>query len=373
MWRIRLISAAVMLLAASAFADADHCAVCGVALSGAYYTRDDAVTGQKKLLCKDCVKLGTVCFICGMPVVTNYTELPDKRLLCARDAQTAIINDEDARAVCRETKDSMDRLFSRFLDFPDTNVTVKIVDRVHLQEMFKFPGQDYVCPNVWGYMESKTNAGHLEHSINLLSGLPRASFKATCAHEYGHAWLNQNLSARRKKSLGKDANEGFCELVSYMLMDTENEEAQKKVILSNAYTRGQIQLFIEAEQTFGLNDIADWMRYGVDDLLSADNPERVRSVFVPKGPAGYPAAPAVASQPQEPVPEVLTLKGVFMSPNHPEAVINNRSFELNETASVRVGTTNVTIRCLAIGPDFARVKLLDSGEEKELRLKQPNP
>ncbi len=349
-------------------ADATHCDVCGVTLSGSYYTHEDAVTGEKRFLCKDCVLLKTTCFICGMPVKTNYTTLKDGRLICARDAQTAVIEDDDAKKACREAKENMDRVFSRFMEFPETNVTIRIVDREHLKEMFKAPGQDSVCPNVWGYIESRTNQQGLTHAISLLNGLPRASFEATCAHEYTHAWLNQNLSARRKKTLGKDANEGFCELIAYLLMDSENEEAQKRVILANTYTRGQIKLFIEAEQTYGINEIADWMKHGADDVLSADNLQRVRVMETPHADASFVISPSPKT-PVEAAPETLMLKAVFMSPNHPEAVINNRSFEINETGRVRLGTNSVAIRCLSIGQDSVRIKLLDSGEERELRLK----
>src|SRR3989454_7848018 len=40
------------------------------------------------------------------------------------------------------------------------------------------------------------------------SGLPVAAFKATCAHEYAHSWLNENLSDERRESLSPDAVEG---------------------------------------------------------------------------------------------------------------------------------------------------------------------
>ena len=250
---------AFFLLAGRLLADSDRCAVCGNPLAGRVFTVQDSVTEEKKQICPDCAALTTVCFICGLPVKTNYTSLPDGRVICARDARTAVLDEQDAQRVCREAKNSLDRLFSRFLEFPETNVTVTIVDRVHLQELFKFAGRDYVCPNVWGYTETKTNRRHIEHHISLLSALPLASFKATCAHEYAHTWLNENLSEARKQSLSRDANEGFCELVSYRLMEAQNEAAQKKLILSNAYTRGQIHLFLEAERLYGFNDIVDWM------------------------------------------------------------------------------------------------------------------
>jgi hypothetical protein len=346
--------------------------VCGNPLAGRVFTVQDSVTEEKKQICQDCANLTTVCFICGLPVKTNYTSLPDGRIICARDVRTAVLDEEDAKRICGEARDSLDRLFSRFLAFPETNVTVTIVDRVHLQDLFKFAGRDYVCPNVWGYTETKTNRGHIEHHISLLSALPLASFKATCAHEYTHTWLNENLPEQRKKSLGRDADEGFCELVSYRLMEAQNEAAQKKQILSNAYTRGQIHLFLEAERLYGFNDIVDWMKYGTDDRLIADDLRRVRNVDLPRAaprpttnsPAYHPAPAAV--------PEALMLQGVLWASGaqaQPKAIINNRTLGVNEEGKVRVGKTNLTIRCLAIRQDSVQIRIVGSGEERELRLK----
>jgi hypothetical protein len=360
------------LLAGPLRAEADRCAVCGGPLGARVFMMQDSVTGEKKQVCQDCATLGTVCFVCGLPVKTNYTELTDGRILCARDVRTAVLDEEDGKRICRETKESLDRLFSRFLDFPETNVTVVIVDRVHLQELFKFAGHDYVCPNVWGYMETKTNRHHLEHHISLLSGLPLASFRATCAHEYTHAWLNENLSASRMKSLSRDADEGFCELVSYRLMEAQNEEAQKKQILSNAYTRGQIHLFLEAERLYGFNDIVDWMKFGADDRLVGDDLRRIRNIELPRAAARPATNSPVYNPAPAPVPEALVLQGVFWSAGtreQPVAIINNRTLGVNEEGQVRVGKTNATIRCLAIRQDSVRILIVGSGEERELRLK----
>jgi len=370
-WRAlpALVPLAWVLLAGQLLADSEHCAICGARFIGRVFTVTDQVTGEKAQICPDCAALSTVCFLCGLPARTNYTELPDGRILCARDARTAVLNEDDGQRICREAKDSLDRLFSRFLDFPETNVTVAMVDRVHLQALFKFAGHDYACPNVWGYMETRTNRHHLEHAIRLLSGLPLAGFTATCAHEYTHAWLNENLSAQRMKSLSRDANEGFCELISYRLMEAQNEEAQKRLILSNAYTRGQIHLFLEAEKLYGFNDVVDWMKFGVDDRLIGDDLRRIRNVEFPRA-AARPAtnSPAYSSAVSS-VPDTLVLRGIYWAQARPLAFINNRTLGVNEEGKVRVGQTNVTIRCLAIRQDAARVRIVGTGEERELQLK----
>ena len=306
-YKLRALSALILLagvlFAGRALADSGRCAICGALFGARVYTMPDAVTEEKAQVCEDCVRLSTVCFICGLPVKTHRTELPDGRIICARDARTAVLGEDEAKRICQQAKDSLDRLFSRFMDIPDTNVAVTIVDRVHLQELFKFAGRDYVCPNVWGYVETKTNRHGPEHQISLLCALPLASFKATVAHEYAHVWLNENLSEKRKQSLSRDANEGFCELISYRLMDSQNEEAQKKLIKSNAYTRGQIHLYLEAEQVYGFNDILDWVKYGVDDRLVAGELRRVRDVDSPPRaqagdrPSFFPFSPVACARP----------------------------------------------------------------------------
>jgi hypothetical protein len=46
---------------------------------------------------------------------------------------------------------------------------------------------------------------------------------------------------------------------------------------------------------------------------------------------------------------------------------------VKEQGKVRVGRTNVTIRCLAIHRDAVRIQIVGSGEERELRLKAASP
>ena len=49
-------------------------------------------------------------------------------------------------------------------------------------------------------------------------------------------------------------------------------------------------------------------------------------------------------------------------------LVNNESFTVGESAKVRVGTSNVLVRCLAIGERSVRIQIVDSGKELELHL-----
>ena len=352
-------------------ADPDVCAVCGEPIIDAYYSMEDQVTLDKRHVCKRCEQSYPECFICGLPANTNlsnFVELPDKRSLCARDAKTAIIGEEEGLRVCRDVRDSLDRLFSRFTSFPETNVTIRVVDRVHLHELFKVAGNDYHCPNVWGITQTRTNHSRIEHEISLLSGLPASWFQATCAHECGHTWIAEHLPPRRKEVLNRNAEEGFCELLAFLFVDSVNDEAQKRLILRNAYTRGQIDLFVAAQRSYGFNEILDWMQFGVDDRLSEAEPGRIRKIdpaprIAPAVSLGVPAPPKPRFS------EVLALKAIFWNPKHPTAVINDHAFNLNEEAHVHLGTSNVLVRCLSITADSVRLRVVGADRDQTLRLR----
>jgi len=51
------------------------------------------------------------------------------------------------------------------------------------------------------------------------------------------------------------------------------------------------------------------------------------------------------------------------------ALINNHTFEANEEGKVRLGQSNVLIRCVAIREDSVVVQVVGSGGQQTLSLK----
>jgi hypothetical protein len=351
---------------APAAARGDTCAICGRPIYGTVYVVTDKVTNEKKPVCSDCIKLPR-CSICGLPVKDNGVALPDGRYLCARDARTAVVKADDAERICAQVKDDLDRRFSRFTVFP-ANVDVAVIDRIDVDSMFSPAGNDFESPNLLGCVRPETVNRETRYKMRLMTGLPLAELKATCAHEYSHAWVGENVPKERRARLGRDAEEGFCELVAYLLMDSQREEGQKKIILQNHYTRGQIDLFIEAEKRYGFDQVLDWMKYGVAGQLEAGHVDQLRDVKMPsaKTVAVNPAIYYNTNQPA-PAPATIKLQGVLWG-NHPVAIVNGRSFFTNELYQMKIGGTNVTIRCLEIREKSVRIQNVDSGKEQELSL-----
>jgi len=369
LWIIVLLAGLGLGGPSSASAHDDICAICGRPIQGTIYLMTDKVTGKKVLVCSDCIKL-PLCSICGLPVNNNGIALPDGRFLCARDARTVVLKADDARQICGQVKDDIDRLFSRFTSFP-TNVDVSVIDRIDVDSMFYTKGNGSESPDLLGCIRPETVNNETRYEMSLLIGMPLAQLKETCAHEYSHAWVGENVPKERRARLGRDAEEGFCELVGYLLMDSQSEEVEKKRVLQNHYTRGQIDLFLEAEKRYGFDQVLDWMKYGVATQLEAGHVDQLRDVkmlsarSVAKNPAidtnnNYTNPPA-------PVPATIKLQGVLWG-NRPVAIINGCSFFVQELKPVKIGGTNVTIRCLEIREKSVRIQNVDSGKEQELSL-----
>jgi hypothetical protein len=344
------------------------CAICGQPIQGTVYIATDKVTNEKKLICSDCIRLPR-CAICGLPVKENGLQLPDGRFLCARDARTAVVKADDAERICARVKDDLDRLFSRFTSFP-ANVDVTVIDRIDVDSMFIPEGNDFESPNLLGCIRPDTANHETRYKMSLMTGLPLAELKATCAHEYSHAWVGENVPKERRARLGRDAEEGFCELVAYLLMDSQREEVQEKFILQNHYTRGQIDLFIEAEKRYGFDQVLDWMKYGVAGQLEAGHVDQLRDVKMSSAKSAA-SSPAIFSRTNTPAPvaapAIIKLDGVLWG-SRPMAIINGRSFLANDLNPVKVGGTNVLIRCLGIQKTSVRIQNVDSGKEQELYL-----
>ena len=344
------------------------CDACGKVIEGKIYTWDDKIAHAKKRLCDTCTDLPTVCYLCGVPVLKEYQSLADGRTLCNRDGRTVVLDDDQAAQLCAEVKQSLDRQFIRFITFPETNVSVGLMDRVRIQEIYKFAGNDYACPNMWGCTITKTNKDRLEFGISLLSGLPRELLQATCVHEHTHTWIRENLPAARLRQMDKDAIEAFCELVSFLHAEAQGLKSVREHILGNHYTRGQIHLFLEAERRFGFNEIVEWMKSGADARLFTNEVVRVRDLRVPD--AASPAARPVSIAAALPARkfEQFVLQGITWSKTRPMAMINGRNFEPGNEVKLPLGETNVLVRCVSISEDAVVIQPDGSPVAQTLRL-----
>lgn len=372
---------ALFFIGPGAQAALDVCFVCQKPLPNSVYTWLDKVTRTKVTLCPNCVELPSNCYLCSVPVLKQFTTLPDGRVICNRDVASVVLDERQATQICDQVKHDLDRLLARFLTISDSNVTIQLMDRVRLQELFLVIGNDYSCPNTLGCTETKTNdAGQRGFEISILSGQPKEDLMTTCVHEYTHTWIIENVPLERQRTIDKNAVEGFCELLSYLFAEQQGMTTGKSNILANHYTRGQIHLFIAANQAYGLADLVDWMKFGDDRLLLREDLSRVRRLAdrkTPKTTATTTATSAsvlspsnspvpVAAKPK--LPEKLLLQGIIWSKTRPMATINGRNFNVNDEAAVTLASGMVTVRCLEITTNSVSLQTNQAAPPLKLQL-----
>jgi Protein DA1 len=357
----------VLLVCFARAAWADDCAICGQPISGTIYQMTDGVTGQKVEVCSNCTQL-PLCFICGLPV-KNGVHLSDGRWLCSRDAQSAVMDIDDVQHTFGQVHDYLDHLYARFTSFP-TNVDVSVIDRVDVDSMFQVVGNSFESPDVLGVTESYATNGVKRYKISLLTGQPLSQLEEVCAHELSHAWVGENVPPERHARIDRDAEEGFCEMMGYLTMDAMGEEGEKKRVLENAYTRGQVQLFIAAEQEYGFDEVLDWMQYGVTGHLEEGHLDEVRDIKMPtstsQAVANIGAQTSVGSPPPHAPPD-LQLQGIMWG-SVPSAIINGRSFFSGDEQKVPLGQSSVEIHCLSITKNAVQIRNVDSGKDEQLNL-----
>ena len=195
-----------------------------------------------------------------------------------------------------------------------------------------------------------------------------------CVHEYAHTWIIENVPPNRTKTIGTDAVEGFCELLSYLYAEQQGLTVGKSNILANYYARGQIHLFIAALHQYGFEDIVDWMKAGDDPLLLRDDLSRLRrlearpkTIIAATNPPPASVVTATTNPPPK-LPEKLALQGITWSKTQPMAIINDQSFATMDQAGVRLAGTNLVIRCLEIRTNSVLIRFEDSGVKQELFL-----
>lgn len=362
-------------------ADAAECYSCGhvFAFGEPFYHRKDEIGGRDRQLCVPCSSLPG-CFICGLPAKKKNKTFADGRILCVRDSAGAIVDEAQALEVFTETRNEVNRLFNRFLILSETNITVRLVDAPTLQNAMKQVGNSRYCASIFGITETETAAlskgskasangetRYFGHDIKLLDGLQKPRLMAVAAHELMHAWVSENVRYQRKVPLSPDTEEGFCELIAYHLMDNQRFDTEMRIIKANNYTKGQIDLFLRAEDEFGFNTIVEWVRSGTTPRIDADNLHWVRlTESRPIQPAVDASSLLAIRVPPTPVPDTLVLKGISGSGHRHFIMVNDATLAVNETAKVRVGQSNVVVRCIQIGNSSAVIEV--DGKQQEISL-----
>jgi hypothetical protein len=343
-----------------------QCVVCQRQIKERVYMFSSPYLPEKASVCSECAQIETTCSICSLPLRGRCTRLADGRLLCDRDAEQCVLTDDGLSEIFGDVKRDLFKMLAGHGALPDKNVSIRLAGRSDLDRLSRMQRFPHDKNATMGLTLTRHKEGQFEHRIYVLNGLRKSRVAAICAHEYAHTWLQQNLPEGRRLTV--DTVEGFCELVSYKLMMDRKETVEQKVILDNSYTSGEVHNLVKAEDRYRFYEIVKWMKNGVDDKLDPENHGRV----LVRNDRDREASLPVTWQPVKatPVPDTLVLRGISGTPARRFALVNDATLEKGEQAKVRVGNTNMVVRCVEINDASVVLNVVGSTERTELFLKK---
>ena len=385
-WVAALLFTLLLLGAVQSSAKGMTCEICKRIIGGGenVVLFKDQVREVKKTVCETCAKLEHTCTLCSLPIYGNsYTDLGDGRRFCDLDSKDLILEDSQAGPILDGVKIDIQRIFAQWPPVPDKGISIHVVSQKEFVNAHRDHPETPDADGLLGVTLSRKNGtAGWEHQIYILKGLGVAQFTAVVAHETTHVWLNEH--GTRSPALHPDAREGFCEFIARQVMLDRGIGTEVKRIEKNAYSRGQIDAFIEADKNYTFHRTVDWVLNGVDTYLRTDKLDRLLTLregvraLQPRqsvaqgtsGPVQHAVFPATPPAPA-PAHEKLVLKGISRAGRSSLALINNRTLGVGEKAQVRIGDGSVLIKCLSIKADSVIVQYEGSNRQQELLLSGP--
>ncbi len=313
-----------------------RCHHCGEAIQGPY-SRDavgryhpDCYTQLHHLVCSLCqetirgtyaydhwgnkahtehsgVKTG-ICHVCARLMASDASgggrALNDGRLICGGCHQTEV---QDFRQIQQAKLDVIQVMQSVGFAYIPDYIKVELSDD---QQLLNERMRASPTGNIHGFTRTSKRLipGYgeiLEHSISVLSGLPRIAFMGVLAHELLHVWIHeQGLS-----HLSHAEVEGFCNLGTALMLSQAlkgPDAALAQVLLQRmeedpdpAYGDGYRAMAWRRDQ-LGWSALIEAL-HNREQALAQPEPERIKAKprsasFRPAQAAAAPAAPSAASK-----------------------------------------------------------------------------
>ena len=345
-----------------------RCAVCLRFLEEGetYATAVDQVESTPCSICSACSILPMRCFLCALPIKDNPRSLSDQRHYCSRDAKAAVFDASEVRRICLETRTLMDRPLARFMALPGANVEWTVEDVSHRTQALATNPTRCSLAGV-RYSIQVSDAGALRHYFAIVNGLPKDWISSATAHLYAHAWFMEHVpEARRIRATTVEAS---CDLIALKCLAAWGQKGEAQRLQRNSQAEGQLEVLIEADRSYELFRILEWIKFGADDHLIAGDPDRVRRLDEKLQPVNRQPT-RVIPPPPAPVqaPEELILRSLVGTGNRRLALINDATLAVGEEGRVHVGASVVRVRCLEIREDAVVVQVEGEPAKRELKL-----
>lgn len=225
----------------------DRCAACGEILSGTFFALPD----RQERYCLRCIATRPRCDCCSAPVGDLHWTLHDGRIQCQICHTSAIYDPVQAERIFRETVGAIIAQLGLELQI---GVAFRLVDAPLMAEIRAQARDGHpIEERVLGLYQRRGDV----RAIYMLYGLPRLLFRTVVAHEYAHAWQNENAPNLNDDGL----REGFAEWVAYRhLCYLGCSRAARHLLTSPHPYRPLLEEVLEIERRLGPVGVLDMVR-----------------------------------------------------------------------------------------------------------------
>lgn len=228
-------------------ANLPKCAGCGKLLSGDAWK----MPGDDRVFCDKCKKGGDTCDVCGVPIPAGQgVTLEKKRKICLKCKASSITDPVEADRIYAEVVVFMVKRLGMKLK---EDVPIKMVSREEMKKAASNSIKDK--DRLFGLFVREKKKSY----IYFLFGTPRYITQYTLAHEFTHAWQQENAAKNQPDRIV----EGFAEWAAYkMLIDKDDREAAKIVEnrVDDVYGMG-FKIFRKMEEKSSVAGIVQFARY----------------------------------------------------------------------------------------------------------------
>ncbi|MFW9923013.1 MAG: hypothetical protein ACFFDW_06960 [Candidatus Thorarchaeota archaeon] len=224
---------------------AERCTSCGLPIVGRYFSYKN----QSGIYCEHCEKSAPHCDSCGRPMSLHYLEISDGRKICVECQRSAVISEEQLQKLVEIAIDGMSKIGLEI----GQSINYRVISKKLLDRKIKEAGVEVTAGRNLGLFQRKDE----KMNIYIQSHLPMQIALGTICHELGHAWQSENVIIDQSLQ----TREGFCEWVSYKILNMSGYQGQAELILGreDIYGKG-FHNILDFEKDNGTRTLLDWIK-----------------------------------------------------------------------------------------------------------------
>ncbi|MFH1825110.1 MAG: hypothetical protein ABH873_07815 [Candidatus Firestonebacteria bacterium] len=242
-----LIQAGDKRLCPTCYGNIPRCAGCGeLVIKQGWKSKSD-----DRIYCNKCYNSKDVCDVCGVPLPSGQGVVFEKnRKICEKCKVTSIIDSKEAEEIYKSIIEFASKTYNMRLKH---NTPIKMISRDEMKKLAE--GKIKNADRLFGLFK-KDKKGNF--AIYFLFGTPRYITRATIAHEFAHAWQEENCV----KGQSEIVSEGFAEWFAAKILYNFNEREGAKIVETRQDVYGDgFRYFANLEEKSNADSVINHAKY----------------------------------------------------------------------------------------------------------------